>query len=97
MITLLKILKHDIKCIKNYTCIDEKSNFFIDGFNLYYSLANNRLGKYKWLDLRSLAEKFITKKQKRECSFPLFVIARSVATRQSHTLSPTLEKHIQYL
>lgn len=37
--------------------------FFIDGFNLYHSLANKHLNKYKWLDLRSLLEKFITKKE----------------------------------
>jgi uncharacterized LabA/DUF88 family protein len=37
--------------------------FFIDGFNLYHSLANKRFNKYKWLDLRGLAKKFITKKE----------------------------------
>ncbi|MFO7828655.1 MAG: NYN domain-containing protein [Bacteroidales bacterium] len=41
----------------------EKVIFFIDGFNLYHSLANKRFNKYKWLDLKTLIEKFITKKE----------------------------------
>jgi uncharacterized LabA/DUF88 family protein len=44
----------------------EKVIFFIDGFNLYHALANKRFYRYKWLDLYSLAEKFITKKDKIE-------------------------------
>lgn len=41
--------------------------FFIDGFNLYHSLANNQqYRKYKWLNLYKLAEKFITKNDKIE-------------------------------
>ena len=40
-----------------------KKIIFIDSFNLYHSLANKRLSKYKCLDLRSLVEKFIIKKR----------------------------------
>jgi uncharacterized LabA/DUF88 family protein len=35
---------------------------FVDGFNLYHSIANKRfpsLGKYKWLDVSKLINKFI--------------------------------------
>jgi len=32
---------------------------FIDGFNLYHSLENNGLTRFKWLNYRALAEKFI--------------------------------------
>jgi uncharacterized LabA/DUF88 family protein len=40
-----------------------KAIFFIDGFNLYHSLLDKRFNKYKWLDLSSLASKFITKNE----------------------------------
>jgi hypothetical protein len=41
----------------------EKVIFFIDGFNLYHSIANEkRFNKYKWIDLSELAKNFITKK-----------------------------------
>jgi len=36
--------------------------FFIDGFNLFHSIDSNpEYHKYKWLNLKKLAEKFITK------------------------------------
>lgn len=36
--------------------------FFIDGFNLYHALKENRQFRfYKWLDLRQLAQTFIKK------------------------------------
>lgn len=39
--------------------MSERATFFIDGFNLYYSIANvPNFQKYKWLNLRSLCEKF---------------------------------------
>ena len=39
-----------------------KVAFFFDGFNLYHALDSKTFyHKYKWLDLRSLAEKFVTK------------------------------------
>lgn len=42
-----------------------KSIFFIDGFNLYHAIDNNfKHGKYKWLDLRLLSEKFIAPEEK---------------------------------
>jgi len=42
----------------------EKVIFFIDGFNLYHSIANERrFNKYKWIDLSKLANNFITKKE----------------------------------
>lgn len=42
----------------------KKASFFIDGFNLYHSIADTReLKKYKWLNLWSLCEKFIIKKE----------------------------------
>ena len=42
----------------------EKAIFFIDGFNLYHSIANERrFNKYKWIDLSKLANNFITKKE----------------------------------
>ena len=44
----------------------EKVIFFFDGFNLYHALANKRFYRYKWIDLTSLAEKFVTKKDKIE-------------------------------
>ena len=44
----------------------EKVIFFIDGFNLYHALANERFYRYKWLDLSGLAKKFITKNDKIE-------------------------------
>ncbi|HCL55761.1 MAG TPA: hypothetical protein DHW82_01960 [Spirochaetia bacterium] len=43
----------------------EKIHFFIDGYNLYHSLINKKyshLKKYKWLDLKSLANNLIMKK-----------------------------------
>jgi uncharacterized LabA/DUF88 family protein len=30
--------------------------FYIDGFNVYYSLNNRRFRKYKWLNYRKVAE-----------------------------------------
>jgi len=37
--------------------------FFVDGFNLYHALEDNpAYHKYKWLNLRKLAESFITSK-----------------------------------
>ena len=44
----------------------DKVIFFVDGFNLYHALDNKRFYRYKWLDLSSLAQKFITKKDKIE-------------------------------
>jgi uncharacterized LabA/DUF88 family protein len=41
----------------------QKAIFFIDGFNLYHSLIdprfNDRLSKYKWLDLVKLSKRFL--------------------------------------
>ncbi len=43
----------------------DKVIFFIDGFNLYHSLDDNRAyHKYKWLNLSKLAQCFITKTEK---------------------------------
>jgi uncharacterized LabA/DUF88 family protein len=39
---------------------EQKAVLFIDGFNLYHSLDNKEMRKYKWLDLRTLGEQFIT-------------------------------------
>ena len=45
----------------------EKVIFFIDGFDLYHALLENkRYNRYKWLDLSSLAKKFISKNDKIE-------------------------------
>lgn len=45
----------------------EKVIFLIDGFNLYHALIeNNKFNKYKWINLYSLAEKFISKNDKIE-------------------------------
>lgn len=33
--------------------------FYIDGFNVYYSLNSERFRKYKWLNYRKLAETFL--------------------------------------
>lgn len=33
--------------------------FYIDGFNVYYSLNNRRFRKYKWLNYRNVAENII--------------------------------------
>ena len=45
----------------------EKVIFLIDGFNLYHALMEEkRFRKYRWISLYSLAEKFITKKDKIE-------------------------------
>ena len=45
----------------------EKVIFFIDGFNLYHALLENkRYNRYKWIDLYSLAKKFISKNDKIE-------------------------------
>lgn len=39
--------------------------FFIDGFNLYHSIAlNSSFKKYKWLDLHKLCYSFLTSKEK---------------------------------
>lgn len=35
-------------------------SIFIDGFNVYHSLKTRILEKYKWLNYRSLCEKFLT-------------------------------------
>jgi uncharacterized LabA/DUF88 family protein len=45
----------------------KRVSFFIDGFNLYHSIDDNRsYHKYKWLNFRRLAECFISKKDKIE-------------------------------
>jgi len=36
-------------------------SFFIDGFNLYHALDNDRLRQFKWLNLRRLAELYLRK------------------------------------
>lgn len=42
----------------------ETVSFFIDGFNVYHALADNRLyHKYKWLDYSKLAKSFLSRKQ----------------------------------
>ena len=41
----------------------EKTIFFIDGFNLYHSIANKSFNKYKWLDLSELVKKYVTKSE----------------------------------
>lgn len=42
--------------------------FLIDGFNLYHSLINplfvNRLGKYKWLNLKKMCLRFLQSQEK---------------------------------
>jgi len=39
--------------------------FFIDGFNVYHSVDNNfKSNAYKWLDLRTLSERFIADNEK---------------------------------
>lgn len=54
----------------------EKVIFFIDGFNLYHALLdNNRLNRYKWLDLNSLARKFTKKDDKIEDIFYFTALA----------------------
>jgi uncharacterized LabA/DUF88 family protein len=42
----------------------KKTVFFIDGFNLYHSIANPNYQKYKWLDLAALANHFTNKREK---------------------------------
>jgi uncharacterized LabA/DUF88 family protein len=37
----------------------KRYRFYIDGFNVYYSLNNRRFRKYKWLDYRKLAQTII--------------------------------------
>ena len=37
--------------------------FFFDGFNIYHAIKNSLDAKYRWLNLRSLAESYITKKE----------------------------------
>jgi len=37
----------------------KRYRFYIDGFNVYYSLNNRRYRKYKWLDYRKLAQTII--------------------------------------
>lgn len=45
----------------------EKVIFLIDGFNLYHALMEkNRYKKYRWINLYSLANKFISKNNKIE-------------------------------
>lgn len=39
-----------------------KVNVYVDGFNLYHAIKNLKNSHLKWLNLRSLAEKFIDKK-----------------------------------
>lgn len=42
----------------------EKVIFFIDGFNLYHSIADKgRFNRYRWIDLSLLAKNFITKEE----------------------------------
>ena len=36
-------------------------SFFVDGFNLYHALDNNRFRQFKWLNLRRLAELYLRK------------------------------------
>lgn len=47
--------------------MQEKLNrviFYIDGFNLYYGLVAKGLSRYKWLDIRVLANKLLKPNQK---------------------------------
>jgi len=54
----------------------KKVIFFIDGFNLYHALlGNKRFNRFKWLDLTSLAHKFITKDDKIEDIFYFTALA----------------------
>ena len=40
--------------------------FFIDGFNLYHAIANQKYQQYKWLNLNQLANHFINRFEKIE-------------------------------
>lgn len=46
--------------------------FFIDGFNVYHSLANKKYDKYKWLDYHKLTRCFISPKIERVESIHYF-------------------------
>ena len=39
------------------------TNFYIDGFNLYYGSLKNRYRQYKWLDVQSLSEGLLPSSQ----------------------------------
>lgn len=42
----------------------QRSIFFIDGFNLYHSIADNKeLSKFKWLNLKKLCSSLMTKNE----------------------------------
>ena len=44
----------------------KKVIFFIDGFNLYHAIANQKYQQYKWLNLNQLANHFINRFEKIE-------------------------------
>lgn len=37
------------------------TNFYIDGFNLYYRAIKSRYPQYKWLDIQSFCESLLPK------------------------------------
>jgi len=44
--------------------LKERVMFYVDGFNLYFSLKENRYERYMWLDLNLLATSLLTANQK---------------------------------
>ena len=43
------------------TVTNPRSMVYVDGFNLYHGLKNLKKSHLKWLNLRSLVEKFLDK------------------------------------
>ena len=67
---------------------------FIDGFNLYHSIQNNRaLHKYKWLDLNRLVQGFLTSKEHLEevCYFTAYTDWNPDRKSRHHTYVKALE------
>lgn len=72
------------------TVMTQRVIFFIDGFNVYHSLANKRYGIYKWLDYHSLARCFISPKKETVKEVLYF-------TAYAHWNAEKLERHKTYV
>lgn len=47
-----------------FFAMPDRAVAFVDGFNLYHSIATSRFKKYRWLDLKSLVNHFLRKNER---------------------------------
>lgn len=68
-----------------------KVNVYVDGFNLYHALKNLRIKRYRWLNLKKLAQKFI------DSDVDVIENIYYFSALATHIDSDTVSKHKAYI